>query len=198
MPPSCVQGFVRKRSELAQLLVPVLESRNLNIVNCPACALAAGVEFRGGGADFARHIYTREYVEDIVSFTKERATFVADFWNIASCLFVAPCEFESFGLPAPFDRKDVEKFWTSENVALVEQFAAFIREYSGAWTKEALETAMETYIRSNEWPMGKVMNATRLALAGAASGLGIADIVFRIGKAECAQRIAYALDRLRP
>lgn len=198
MPPSCVQGFVRKRSELAQLLVPVLESRGLNIVDCPACALAAGAEFRGGGADFARHIYTREYVEDIVSFTKERATFVADFWNIAPCLFVAPCEFESFGLPAPFDRKDVEKFWTSENVALVKQFAAFIREYSGAWTKEALETAMETYIRSNEWPMGKVMNATRLALAGAASGLGIADIVFRIGKAECAQRIAYALDRSRP
>ena len=44
--------------------------------------------------------------------------------------------------------------------------------------------------------MGKVMNAIRLALAGSASGLGIADIITRIGKDETASRIAYALKRL--
>ena len=44
--------------------------------------------------------------------------------------------------------------------------------------------------------MGKVMNATRLALAGAASGLGIADIIVRIGKRETLARIAYATSRL--
>jgi hypothetical protein len=44
--------------------------------------------------------------------------------------------------------------------------------------------------------MGKVMNAMRLALAGAASGLGIADIVPRIGKADTLRRIAFARTRL--
>ena len=36
---------------------------------------------------------------------------------------------------------------------------------------------------------GKVMNCLRLALVGASSGLGIADIVTIIGKAELAERI---------
>ena len=132
----------------------------------------------------------------MVSFTKERATFVADFWDIAPYLFVAPSEFEAFGLPVPFQKKDVEKFWKPENVELVRQLAIFIEGYSGNWSKEELENAMESFIRGREWPMGKVMNTTRLALAGAASGLGIADIVFRIGKQECVKRIEAAFKRL--
>ena len=37
--------------------------------------------------------------------------------------------------------------------------------------------------------MGKVINCLRLSLVGASSGLGIADIVTIIGKAELAERI---------
>ena len=69
------------------------------------------------------------------------------------------------------------------------QAAGFIKGFSGPWEKEALETALEEFIRSNEWPMGKVMNCLRLALVGASSGLGIADIVTLIGKEEFGRRI---------
>ena len=41
------------------------------------------------------------------------------------------------------------------------------------------------------------MNAIRLALAGSASGLGIADIVARIGKKETAARLESAVSRLK-
>ena len=44
--------------------------------------------------------------------------------------------------------------------------------------------------------MGKVMNSLRLALTGAASGLGIADIVARIGREETARRLDYIAKRL--
>ena len=44
--------------------------------------------------------------------------------------------------------------------------------------------------------MGKVMNALRLTLAGSASGLGITDIIARIGKAETLRRIAFAEGKL--
>ena len=44
--------------------------------------------------------------------------------------------------------------------------------------------------------MGKVMNCLRLALVGASSGLGIADIVTLIGKEEFAKRIAYIKSKL--
>ena len=44
--------------------------------------------------------------------------------------------------------------------------------------------------------MGKVMNCLRLTLTGAASGLGIAEIVTTIGTGEASRRIAWALKRL--
>ena len=40
------------------------------------------------------------------------------------------------------------------------------------------------------------MNCLRLALTGAASGLGIADIVSFIGKDEALERLDYAFRRL--
>ena len=148
--------YLRKKSdeELADLFIPILKEKGIDA--------------------------SREYVLKVVTLIKERATFVADFWDIASYLFVAPQE---------YNEKDVAKFWKPENYTLALQAAGFIKGYNGPWEKEALETALEEFIRSNEWPMGKVMNCLRLALVGASSGLGIADIVTLIGKDEFARRI---------
>jgi glutamyl-tRNA synthetase len=134
------------------------------------------------GADFENKIFSRQYVERIVALIQERAAFVADFWDIASYLFIAPTSFVE---------KDAAKFWKEENYTLALQAADFILGFNGEFTKESLEGPLEEYIRTNEWPMGKVMNCLRLALVGASSGLGIADIVTLIGKDEFAKRIEY-------
>ncbi len=109
------------------------------------------------------------FVERVVALIKERATFVSDFWDIASYLFVAP---------AGYVAKDVEKFGKPDIVALA---------------CEAMENAdadsLEDYVRSHEMPMGKVMNCIRLALSGAASGLGIADILRFTGMDEGRKRM---------
>ena len=156
--------YLRMKSdgELTDLFMPILEEKGLD--------------------------FSKEYVQSVISFTKERATFVQDFWTIASYLFVAPEEY----VP-----KDVDKFWKPEIAELVGKVGSFLEEFEGTWSVESIETALEEYIKGNEWPMGKVMNATRLALAGSASGLGIADIVCRIGKKETSARIAAATERLR-
>ncbi len=174
--------YLRKKTaaELASLYIPVLEEKGMQIVDCPKCALTAGSEMTQQGADFKNRIFTRGYVERIVTLIQERASFVADFWDIASYLFIAPAEFAE---------KDVAKFWKEENYSLAFQAADFILNFEGEFTKENLEGPLEEYIRSNGWPMGKVMNCLRLALVGASSGLGIADIVTIIGKAELAERI---------
>ena len=176
--------YLRTKSveELAALYIPVLEEKGLKIVDCPACAITAGAEMTVSGADFGNKIFTRQYVERIVALIQERATFVADFWDIASYLFVAP---------ETFVEKDAAKFWKEENYTLALQAADFILAFEGEFTKESLEGPLEEYIRSNEWPMGKVMNCLRLALVGASSGLGIADIVTLIGKNEFAKRIDF-------
>ena len=176
--------YLRMKSvaELTDAYVPVLESKGLQIVDCPACALTAGSQMTPSGADFENKIFSRQYVERIVGLIQERATFVADFWDIAPYLFVAPTEFVE---------KDAAKFWKEENYTLALQVADFILGFDGEFTKESLEGPLEEYIRGNEWPMGKVMNCLRLAMVGASNGLGIADIVTLIGKKEFAKRIEF-------
>ena len=219
-------------AELTDLFIPVLESHGMKVVDCPCQALTAGAAFEGAGADFRNHIFTREYVEEVVALVKERASFVSDFWTIASYLFIAPSEFEAYGvkagaaiaakpsdrpadprakvyddtLTAPFLAKDVDKFWKEdhyENCFEVCQYisgAAFgfddLDPYRGSMEAAALETALEEYIKMREYPMGKVMNALRLALTGAASGLGIAAILSFIGRKEFARRMGFAAERL--
>ena len=169
-------------ASLVDAYIPVLESKGLQLVDCPACALTAGSEMTPSGADFENKIFSRQYVERIVALIQERATFVSDFWDIAPYLFVAPTEFVE---------KDAAKFWKEENYTLALQVADFIVNFEGEFTKEALEGPLEEYIRGNEWPMGKVMNCLRLAMVGASNGLGIADIVTLIGKQEFAKRIDF-------
>ena len=169
-------------ASLTDAYIPILESKGLQIVDCPACALTAGSQMTPSGADFENKIFSRQYVERIVALIQERATFVADFWDIAPYLFIAPTSFVE---------KDAAKFWKEENYTLALQVAEFILNFEGEFTKEALEGPLEEYIRSNEWPMGKVMNCLRLAMVGASNGLGIADIVTLIGKKEFAKRIDF-------
>ena len=168
--------YLRLRSdeELTDLFIPVLEANGITVAD-------------GCKADFKAHCFSKEYVKEVVALIKERATFVADFWAIAPYLFTAPQEFVE---------KDATKFWKEENYCLMFKVADFVSNFEGEWTKETLETALEEYIRSNEWPMGKVMNCLRLSLAGASSGLGIADILSFIGKNEFNARIAYAKEKL--
>ena len=213
--------YLRLKSddELTELFVPILEEHGIGVHN-----MKYGDSKERDYLAFENHIFSISYVRLVVSLIKNRATFVKDFWTIASYLFIAPEDFEKYGVKAgaavepqsndprrqadprakvyddaataPFLAKDVDKFWKPENAEYVAKVASFIDGYAGEWTVPAFEKALEDYIRGNEWPMGKVMNATRLALAGAASGLGIADIIVRIGKPETLSRIAYATARL--
>jgi len=179
--------YLRKRSDenLAELFVPVLKEHGIE------------KEF--------------DYVVKVVGLIKERATFVEDFWKIAPYLFIAPAEFEAHGvkagafsakpadgrqpdprakvyddsLTAPFLAKDSEKFFSPENIAMAREAVASGED-------------IEEYIKSKEWPMGKVMNCTRLALTGSASGLGIGDIIAFIGTEEALARIDFCSKTLSP
>ena len=176
---------LKTTAELTDLFIPVLEGHGIKVVDCPCNALTAGATFEGFGADFANHIFTREYVEAAVELVKERATFVADMWDIAHFLFVAPADFEAFGIKAgaglpskpvdpnrpidprakvfddaataPFLAKDVDKFWKPEHYENCFEVTQYISGanfgfddldvYRGAMTSEALESAIEEYIK---------------------------------------------------
>ena len=228
--------YLRAKStdELTALFIPILESHGIKVVDCPCNALTAGASFEGFGGDFANHIFTREYVLAVVELVRERATFVSDMWDIAAYLFVAPADFDAFGikagaglpskpvdpnrpvdprakvyddsLTAPFLAKDVDKFWNPDHYENCFEVCQYISGanfgfddldcYYGSTELPALEKAIEEYIKMREYPMGKVMNSLRLALTGAASGLGIAAIISFIGRKEFARRMGYVQERL--
>ena len=211
--------YLRMKSdeELTDLFVPVLESHGITVSGDSASD-------NGRKVDFSSHTASWGYVKDVVSLIKERASFVKDFWDIAGCLFIRPSEFAGFGfkaggpeiqkpvdprraadprvkvyddsLTAPFLAKDVDKFWKPENFTPAMEVSAHASAYDGDFTKEALEPYIEDFIREKGWPMGKVMNCIRLALTGASSGLGIADILSFIGTAEFSERMEFAGKRL--
>ena len=225
---------LKTTAQLTDLFIPVLENHGCKVVDCPCNALTAGASFEGFGADFGNHIFTREYVEAVVELVKERAIFVADMWDIAAYLFVAPKDFEAFGIKAgaglpqkasdanrpvdprakvyddsktaPFLAKDVDKFWNPDHYEHCFEVCQYISGaefgfddldvYRGPIDAPTLEKVLEDYIKMREYPMGKVMNSLRLALTGAASGLGIAAILSFIGRREFARRMGYVAERL--
>ncbi|MBQ6044500.1 MAG: glutamate--tRNA ligase [Bacteroidales bacterium] len=172
--------YLRMKSdeELTDLFVPILEGNGIKVTGCYKCPVSH---------DFAAGSVSKNYVKGVVALIKERATFVADFWTIAPYLFKAPKEYVE---------KDAAKFWKEENYTLAFKAAEHMASYEGPWTAEAVGTELEEFIRGNEWPMGKVMNCLRLALSGASSGLGIADILSFIGKEEFLSRMAAAGEKL--
>lgn len=180
--------YLRQRSDesLAEDFMPILESKGIKA--------------------------EKDYVTRVVTLIKERANFVSDFWTIASYLFISPEEFEAYGvkagaasakpadssrpvdprakvyddsLTAPFLAKDVDKFWKED---------IYAQALSALENSEA--NTLEEYIREQGMPIGKIMNCIRLALSGASSGLGIADIMSFIGKEKTLERMRYAKQRL--
>ncbi len=213
--------YLRLKSdeELAGLFVPILEEHGIGVHNIKYIDSKERDYLA-----FENHIFSISYVRLVVSLIKNRATFVKDFWTIASYLFVSPQDFEKYGIKAgaavepqgndprrqadprakvfddaataPFLAKDVDKFWKPENVCYISKLSSFISDYENEWTVSTFGIALENYIRNNGWPMGKVMNALRLSLSGSASGLGIADIIISIGSVETCARIEFAISHL--
>ena len=142
---------MKPATELAEQFMPILEANGVT-------------------AEF-------DTVVSVVELIKERATFVADFWEISWYLFKAP---------STYTEKDAAKFFKAENVQMARQ--ALLQTVSAE--------AMEEYIREQQWPMGKVMNCIRLALTGSSNGLGIADIMRFIGREEAIARFRRAEERL--
>ena len=141
--------------------------------------------------------YPKGYLEQLCALIKERAHFVNDFWEISRYIFMPPIEFAE---------SDVKKFCTPENLGNIAKVAAFLEDMEipqapcndKAGAVASIEERLTGYIKENGWKMGAVMNTLRLFFVGEARGLGIADIVYFLGKKESLRRISYAAEKLQP
>ncbi|MDM1518727.1 glutamate--tRNA ligase [Myroides odoratimimus] len=126
---------------------------------------------------------TDAYVEKVVGLIKERATFVADFYELSDFFFVKPTEYDAKAL----------KNWKEDTSDIMTQVSEVIK---GIETFEAknIESIVKDWINEQGIGMGKVMQPLRLSLVGAVKGPYLFDIIEMIGKEETIERIAIAVE----
>lgn len=126
------------------------------------------------------------YVTEVVSTIKERATFVNDFWELSSFYFVAPTE---------FNPKAAKKAWKNGTTNIMLQVKAVLENLDD-FSETALAKDVKTWIKGQEIGFGKVMQPLRVTLVGEMKGPDLFHIMASIGKTETLKRIDFAIKTL--
>ena len=127
-----------------------------------------------------------ERIETAVSLVKSRVNFVHELWDNSYYLFQAPAE---------YDEKSLKKWWKEDAPHTTAELCDFLEsqdDFSGA----VLEPKVMDWIASKGYPVGKVMNAFRVTLVGAAMGPQIFAITDFLGREETLRRARHALSVL--
>ncbi|WP_299001043.1 glutamate--tRNA ligase [uncultured Tenacibaculum sp.] len=126
------------------------------------------------------------FAEKVVGLIKERATFVADFWELSNFFFENPSE---------YDEKAAKKQWKPETGALMQELIEVISKIED-FSIENAQTEIKGWITSKEIGFGKVMQPLRLSLVGKLAGPDLFDIMTMIGKETTTTRIQNAINAL--
>jgi len=172
--------YLQKQSNeaLTELFTPILKEK-LNVI------LNESEESRKLSLDFAQS--DSAFITKVISLTKERATFVSDFWDLTSFFFVAPTS---------FDAKAVKKQWKETTPVLMQELIDLLDGISD-FSSENIEQTIKSWITKKELSFGKVMQPFRLSLVGALKGPHLFDIAALIGKEETIKRLQFAIRNIK-
>ena len=160
------QYLIRKSNEdLAELFLPLLKKQ---LSNAPGASLEI------------------EYIINVVSLIKDRATFVTEFWELSDYFFVPP---------TTYDPKAVKKNWKEGTPKIMEELSSILRD-TDDFSAENVEQTIKTWINASEIGFGQVMQPLRLSLVGALKGPHLPQIASLIGRVETLKRIDSALKKL--
>jgi glutamyl-tRNA synthetase len=130
---------------------------------------------------------SQEKAERIISVMRERVTFPADFWEQGQYFFQAPLR---------FDEGILNKKWNQDVVRVVSVFKDSVGGKE-AWTAEIARTTLEEVCTSLQIGTGKILQALRIALTGAAGGPDLMMIMEIIGRDEVVSRLSHALQNFK-
>lgn len=122
-----------------------------------------------------------------VSLVKSRVNFIHELWDNACYLFQAPTE---------YDGKSLKKWWKEEAPVTTAGLCDFLEGQSD-FSESVLEPLVMDWIASRGYAVGKVMNAFRVTLVGAAMGPQIFAITEFLGKEETLRRARRALEVIK-
>jgi len=150
----------KSNDELADLYQTILKEKGLNFEN--------------------------DFVTKIVGLIKERANFVADFWNHSNFFFQAPTE---------YDAKMVKKQWKENTPTQMKKLSCVLKNIE-PFISENTEKTVKNWITETGFGMGKIMAPFRLTIVGAGKGPHLFDIIELIGKDETIKRIERAVETI--
>lgn len=128
----------------------------------------------------------KSYVAKAVGMVKGRIDFVRDLWDQADFFFRAP---------DTYSEKDVKKRWKEGTADIMRQLIGVLEGIDDMTSANAEKIVLD-WIAKNDYHLGNVMNAFRLAVVGACRGPHMFDITELIPKHEVISRINRAIDVL--
>lgn len=118
---------------------------------------------------------------------KERVNFVKELWDQSAFFFVAPLS---------YDEKTVKKRWKDNSSAQLTELIEVLRTVDD-FGVENTEEIVKGWIEQNQYHLGNIMNAFRLALVGESKGPHIFNITEALGKEETIARLQRAIEILK-
>ncbi|MCK0191682.1 glutamate--tRNA ligase [Arenibacter sp. F20364] len=144
------------------------------------------LDLKTKGVDLPKDKNNAEYVQQVVSLIKERATFVHEFWELGNYFFFTP---------ETYDDKAVKKQWKEDTAGIMTQLLSRLEGITD-FSSENLETQVKQWITEKELSFGKVMPPLRLVIVGEMKGPHIFHIMALIGQTDCIDRIKKAISIL--
>lgn len=123
----------------------------------------------------------------IIGLVKDRISFVKEFWAQTSYFFIAPESYEE---------KSVKKRWKEDTPERMKELIEILENITD-FASEDTEKIVLGWITENNYHMGNVMNAFRLAVVGECKGPHMFDITTILGKEETIKRIKKAIEVLQ-
>jgi glutamyl-tRNA synthetase len=128
-----------------------------------------------------------DQVVRIVHLLKDRIHFVKEI--VSESLFL-------FNAPESYDQDVVVKKWNEEAVNAISGFKEALESYEGDFDADAIKHLLAETMESLGIKMGKIMQALRLAITGAAAGPDLMITMEILGRQEAITRLNNALNRL--
>lgn len=125
--------------------------------------------------------------QKIAAVMRDRVTFPKDFWEQGKYFFFAP---------TVFDEGVVNKKWNDDAVKVLTAFSKAVSDLT-TFDAASAKATLEQVTSSLGIGSGKIMQALRVSLTGAAGGPDLMMIMEIIGKDEVVKRLTYALQTLK-
>ena len=123
----------------------------------------------------------------VAGLVKERIHSTTELWNQSAFFFTAP---------DAYDEKTVSKRWKEDSPEKMQALISVLQTIDD-FSASTTEVAVMSWIESNGYHTGEIMNVFRLALVGEPKGPHIFDITEIIGKEETIYRIKKAVKEIK-